>query len=135
MESLLEHVVVLDQGQVRLDCDVDAARASAYSVAGTTRSVTAFLEGRTVLSTHGIGGLTTATVEGAADERVRTDAVAAGVELSSVGLQQVVAALGAASAASSTVHHADDRDDLDGDGHGGTAADTPARTAPEGARS
>jgi hypothetical protein len=41
-------------------------------------------------------------VEGAADERVRADAAAAGVELSPVGLQQVVAALGAASAASSS---------------------------------
>jgi ABC-2 type transport system ATP-binding protein len=135
MESLLEHVVVLDQGQVRLDCDVDDARASAYSVAGTTRSVTAFLAGRTVLSSHGIGGLTTAVVEGAADERVRADAAAAGVELSPVGLQQVVAALGAASAASSAVHHADDGDDLDGGGLGGPTDDAAPRTAPEGARS
>ena len=97
MEQLLDHVVVLDQGRVRLDTDVDSARASAFSVAGTTRAVAGFLTGRRTLSTHVIGGLTTATVDGVVDPGVRAEAARAGVELSPVSLQQVVAALGAAS--------------------------------------
>lgn len=95
MEPLLERVVVLDHGRVRLDTDVDEARASAYSVAGTTAAVDGFTLGRRVLSSHGIGGLKTVTLDGRVDAGVRAEAAKAGVELSRVSLQQVVAALGA----------------------------------------
>jgi ABC-2 type transport system ATP-binding protein len=122
MEPLLERVVVLDRGRVRLDCDVDDARASAFAVAGTTRAVQDFLLGRRTLSTHVIGGLMTATVDGPTDDRVRADADRAGVELSSVSLQQVVAAVGS-----------------DSNPDAGTDADAALTAAvaadPEGARS
>lgn len=120
MEPLLEQVVVLDRGRVRLDCDVDEARASAFAVAGTTRAVQGFLAGRRPLSTHTIGGLMTATVDGAADAAVRADADRLGVELSRVTLQQVVAALGA---------------DADPDPIDAGADTTLATTDSEGARS
>lgn len=94
MEALLEHVVVLDEGRVRLDSDVDRARASAYQVAGTASAVDRFAAGRSLLSQHAVGGLKTAVVDGVADRTTRADAAAAGVELSGVSLQQVVAALG-----------------------------------------
>ena len=87
-------VVVLDEGRVRLDSDVDQARASAYQVAGTASAVDRFAAGRRLLSQHAVGGLKTAVVDGVADHTTRTDAAAAGVELSGVSLQQVVAALG-----------------------------------------
>jgi ABC-2 type transport system ATP-binding protein len=94
MEALLERVVVLDEGRVRLDSDVDQARASAYQVAGTASAVDRFAVGRRLLSQHAVGVLKTAVVDGATDRTTRADAASAGVELSGVSLQQVVAALG-----------------------------------------
>lgn len=98
MESLLERVVVLDRGRVRLNSDVDEARASAYSAAGATGAVDRFAAGRRILSSHGMGGLKSVTIDGHADAAVHAEAATAGVELSPVSLQQVVAALGAAAA-------------------------------------
>ena len=94
-ESLLEHVVVLDEGRVVLDADVETARASAWSVAGAAGAVERFVGARRVLARHALGGLASVTVEGRLDDALRREAREAGVELGSVSLQQVVAALGA----------------------------------------
>jgi ABC-2 type transport system ATP-binding protein len=94
-ESLLEQVVVLDEGRVVLDTDVDTARASAWTAAGAASAVDRVVGSRRVLARHALGGLASVTVAGAPDDVVRREARAAGVELGSVSLQQFVAALGA----------------------------------------
>jgi len=94
-ESLLEQVVVLDEGRVVLDTDVDTARASAWTAAGAASAVDRVVGSRRVLARHTLGGLASVTVAGAPDDVVRREARAAGVELGSVSLQQFVAALGA----------------------------------------
>jgi ABC-2 type transport system ATP-binding protein len=94
-ESLLEQVVVLDEGRVVLDTDVDTARASAWTAAGAASAVDRVVGSRRVLARHTLGGLARVTVAGAPDDVVRREARAAGVELGSVSLQQFVAALGA----------------------------------------
>lgn len=96
-EALLEHVVVLDEGRVRLDADVDTARALAWSVAGPAGVVDRVVGTRPVLARHGLGGLASVTVEGHLDDEVRRAAAELGAEIGPVSLQQMVAALGAAS--------------------------------------
>jgi len=97
-EALLEHVVVLDEGRVRLDADVDAARALAWSVAGPAGVVDRVVGDRPVLARHGLGGLASVTVEGRLDDDARRAAAELGAEIGPVSLQQMVAALGASSA-------------------------------------
>jgi ABC-2 type transport system ATP-binding protein len=92
MEPLLERVVILDEGRVVLDADLDDARTRAVTVTGGEAAVSAATVGRRVLATHALGGLRSVTVETApGDEPL---AGRDGIELAPVGLQDLVAAYG-----------------------------------------
>ena len=64
-------------------------RGSATTVVGSRGAVDAFVGGREVLHREGIGGLASVTV-GALSPGERAEAVAAGLELSPVSLQQLI---------------------------------------------
>lgn len=94
MDRLLERVVILDQGRVVQDADVDELRGAAHSVAGPLSAVEAYVVGRSVLSTHRVGGLMSLVVEGTPSAADRAEAEASGIELGAVSLQGLVAAYG-----------------------------------------
>ena len=94
MDRLLERVIVLDRGRVVREADVDELRGGAFQAAGKLSQLEPFLAGRRVLSTRVIGGLGTAVVEGVLDPESRAAATNAGIELSPVSLQELVAAYG-----------------------------------------
>lgn len=94
MDRLLERVVILDQGRVVRDADVDDLRGAAHQVAGRSNAVETYVTGRKMLSSSHIGGLATAVLEGTPRGEDREAASAAGLELSAVSLQQLVAAYG-----------------------------------------
>ncbi|BDZ51256.1 ABC transporter ATP-binding protein [Frondihabitans sucicola] len=87
--NVLDHVIVIDDGRVIMDAEAEALRGAAGTVSGTRAAVDHFAEGRTVLHRDGLGGLASATLETltAAD---RAAAAAAGLEVSSVSLQQLI---------------------------------------------
>ncbi len=87
--NLLEHVLVIDQGRIIIDDEADAVRGSATTVVGSRGSVDAFVGNRAVLHREGIGGLASVTV-GALSPGERSEALAAGLELSPVSLQQLI---------------------------------------------
>ena len=89
VSNLLEHVLVIDQGRIIIDEDAEALRSSATSVVGTRAAVDSFVGGREVLHREGIGGLASVTLSRLSDSE-RSDAVAAGLELSPVSLQQLI---------------------------------------------
>jgi len=89
VSNLLEHVIVIDEGRILIDQDADDLRASATTIVGKATDVDAFATGRDVISRDGIGGLASATLSGLTDDD-RTVAVAAGLELSPVSLQQLI---------------------------------------------
>jgi ABC-2 type transport system ATP-binding protein len=89
VSNLLEHVIVIDEGRIVIDEQADSLRGRATTVVGTRAAVDAFVEGRTVLHRDGIGGLASVTVAGLT-EAERADAVASGLELSPVSLQQLI---------------------------------------------
>lgn len=93
MDRLLERVVILDQGRVVQDADVDELRGAAYQVSGTASEVAAWTAGKQVLRTHRIGGLATAIV---ADDEHNSDRREApdGLAFSAVSLQELVASYG-----------------------------------------
>ncbi|MDO7881474.1 ABC transporter ATP-binding protein [Salinibacterium soli] len=87
--NLLEHVLVIDRGRIIIDQDADALRGTATAVVGTSKAVDAFVGSREVLQRDGIGGLASVTVAGLTDQD-KAAAVAAGLELSPVSLQQLI---------------------------------------------
>jgi ABC-2 type transport system ATP-binding protein len=87
--DLLEHVIVIDDGHIIINDSADNLRGTATTVAGKRADVDAFIAGREVLHTEGIGGLATATVRRLTDTEKKA-AAAAGLELSGVSLQQLI---------------------------------------------
>lgn len=87
--DLLERAILIDHGRILLDEDADELRGTATTVVGPRTAVDAFTGGREVLHRDGIGGLASATVIGLAPDE-RREAVAAGLELGPVSLQQLV---------------------------------------------
>lgn len=94
MDRLLERVIILDRGSVVRDADVDELRGAAHQVNGSAAAIETYSEGRSVLSTHRIGGLASAVIEGAQSEADRAESADLKLELSPVSLQQLVAAYG-----------------------------------------
>jgi ABC-2 type transport system ATP-binding protein len=87
--DLLERVVLIDAGRVLVDDDADALRGSATAVAGTASAVEVFASGRPVLHREALGAFVSVTIDGL-DDAGRAEAIAAGLELGSVSLQQLV---------------------------------------------
>jgi ABC-2 type transport system ATP-binding protein len=87
--NILEHVVVIDKGRIIMDESAESARDSATTVVGPRGAVDAFVATRKVLHREGVGGLASVTVE-RLDADERRDAVAAGLELAPVSLQQLI---------------------------------------------
>lgn len=87
--NMLEHVIVIDEGRIILDEEAEELRGSATSVVGTAAAVDEFVATREVIHRESIGGLASVTVGRlTADER--RAALAAGLELSPVSLQQLI---------------------------------------------
>lgn len=91
MEQILEHVIILDEGQVIHEAEVEDLRGAYHQVAGRTAKVEQYLVGRELVSRRNIGGLATAVVQGVADV---AEAQEYDVDLTPVGLQDLVAAFG-----------------------------------------
>jgi ABC-2 type transport system ATP-binding protein len=89
VSNLLEHVIVIDAGRIILDQDAEELRGTATTVVGPLAKVNAFAAGRDIIHREGLGGLSSVTIAGLG-EAERRDAVAAGLELAPVSLQQLV---------------------------------------------
>lgn len=89
VSNLLEHVLVIDNGRIIIDEDAEVLRSSASTIVGTRAGVDAFVAGRDVLHRDSIGGIASVTV-GALDANDRRAALAAGLELTPVSLQQLI---------------------------------------------
>ena len=86
---LLDHVIVVDGGRVLIDADADSLRGTAVTLVGGHAAVERFVEGKDVLGWEAIGGIASVTLTGLSDAE-RADAVAAGLELAPVSLQQLI---------------------------------------------
>ena len=92
VSNLLEHVLLIDQGRIIVDQDADSLRGTATTVVGKASAVDAFVAGRDILHRDAIGGLASVSVSGLTPQE-RQQAVAAGLELAPVSLQQLVVRL------------------------------------------
>ena len=89
VSDLLENVLVIDDGEVIIDSDAESLRGSATTVVGKRSDVEAFAARREILHRDGIGGIATVTVA-RLTETERSEALARGLELTPVSLQQLI---------------------------------------------
>lgn len=98
-EALFDRVLIVDRGRVRADCGSEETSSLAFTVSGPTEAVERFSEGRTLLASHTVGSLKSATVRGTADADVRAQAQTLGASVSPATLQELVAGFGSDAAA------------------------------------
>ena len=94
-EALFDRVVIVDHGRVRVDCPSDEASGLAFIVSGSVEAVERLSNDRTLLQSHTVGNLKSATISGTIDNDVRDQALSLGATVSPVPLQELVAAFGA----------------------------------------
>jgi ABC-2 type transport system ATP-binding protein len=92
--DLMEQVIVLHEGEIVLQADVDEARSSAYVARGLADEVRAFAAGRDVIAEKSLGRILSATIRGqvTADDEVK--AAEGRISIEPVSLQDLIAALG-----------------------------------------
>lgn len=94
-EALFDRVVIVDRGTVRIDVASEEIPDQAFVLSGPSDAVDRLVSARTVLSTHSVPGLTSATVAGSPDAALWDEAGRSGAQVSPVSLQELVAAFGA----------------------------------------
>ncbi|VXB93824.1 ATP-binding cassette domain-containing protein [Citricoccus sp. K5] len=92
--DLLEKVLVIDDGRILMDADADSARSAAFSLSGPAAAVGQLTEGRSILHSRRIGGLSSVTLAGQPDAGLAAAAAEQHLEIGPVGLQDLVAAIG-----------------------------------------
>ncbi|WP_240918994.1 ABC transporter ATP-binding protein [Kocuria sp. KD4] len=94
VSDLLENVVMIEDGRVTVDADIDDARDSAFVLRGLEPVVRDVVGARRVLREYRLGNILSVTVDGTATAEDRRRADAANVSVEPVTLQELVAARG-----------------------------------------
>lgn len=89
VSTMLEEVVILDNGRLVTQSPVDALRGRGASIVGPAAVVDEFTGGLTVLAQERLGGTKSTTVLGDLDPALLAEAAAAGLEVGPVGLQEL----------------------------------------------
>lgn len=90
ISQMLEHILVIDKGELIIDEDADVLRGQAFTIAGPKAKVDDFVAGKKVIDRTPFGALVTATVLGGQHGENRRRAEALGLELAPVSLQQLI---------------------------------------------
>ena len=88
--DLLEHVVMLDRGQVVLDAPADDVRGTTVTVSGPAGAVEEFVAGRAVWHRQRLGSRVSVTVTGPFDVAAQARARALHLSLEPLSLQQLL---------------------------------------------
>ena len=89
VSTMLEEVVILDNGRLVTQSPVDALRGRGASVVGPAAAVDEFTAGFTVLAEDRLGGTKSTTVLGDLDPALLAQAASSGLEIGPVGLQEL----------------------------------------------
>ncbi len=92
--DLMEEVIVLHQGKVVLQADVDEARSSAFVARGLAEDVREFAAGRDTIAEHALGRILSATIRGKVSAADEQRAAEKRIALEPASLQDLIAALG-----------------------------------------
>lgn len=90
ISDLVERVLIIDDGRLLIDQTTDDLRGQAVTLTGNAEQVDRFAAGRELLHRQAMGSVASATVYGSLTDAELAEATAAGLERSSVPLQQLV---------------------------------------------
>lgn len=93
VSSLIERVIVIDDGKILLNDETDAVRDRAVTVVGDSAEVDAWVASREVLHRDQLGRVASVTVLGALSAEERAEVTASGLDLAPVSLQQLIVRL------------------------------------------
>jgi len=93
VSNLIEHVIVIDNGQILMNEDTDAVRDRAVTVIGDSAKVDAWVAEREVLHRESLGRVASVTVLGTLSADERAEVTASGLDLAPVSLQQLIVRL------------------------------------------
>lgn len=88
--NLLEHVLVVDQGEIMMDDDAEHIKEGAATIVGPASKVEPFVRGLHVVHRDGFGALASVTVSDALTDEQHQEASSLGLELAPVSLQQLI---------------------------------------------
>jgi len=88
--DLLEHVVLVDNGQLILDSPAEDARGSAVTISGPADAVDEFVEPRRVWHRRSLGSRASVTIAGTLDSTEHSRAAALQLSVEPLSLQQLV---------------------------------------------
>jgi ABC-2 type transport system ATP-binding protein len=90
VSKLLEHVIVIDKGEIILNEDAEALRGQAATVTGSTDKIKSFTTGKEIIHQEAFGALVSATIKDGLNPVTRKQAETLGLEIAPVSLQQLV---------------------------------------------
>jgi ABC-2 type transport system ATP-binding protein len=90
VSNLLEHILVISDGQLIIDQNAEELRGMAFTVTGRAPEVEAFLSGKEVVYREPFGGLLSGTVIQSKYGDEQKQAEACGLEVTPVSLQQLI---------------------------------------------
>lgn len=93
VSSLIEHVVVIDQGKILMNEETDAVRDRAATIVGDAAKVNAWAAGREVIHREALGRVASVTVLGALTREERQELAASDLDVAPVSLQQLIVRL------------------------------------------
>jgi ABC-2 type transport system ATP-binding protein len=93
VSELIEHVLLIDRGQLLVDEDADTLRGQVITVSGPVEAVDEFTANRDELHRERVGPLVRATVRGSSGVDERREAKAKGLDVEPVSLQQLIVRL------------------------------------------
>lgn len=89
IESLLERVVIIDDGKILVDTDAESLSGRASVITGPREKVEAFTAGKKVLHTETMGGFAAVTVDEQLSDADKRAALSLGLEVSGAKLQEI----------------------------------------------
>lgn len=87
--SLLEEVVIIEEGRLVLHEETESLRSRGATISGPSAAVDRFLQGQSVLNEQRLGSMKSVTVLGPMDEKRHRQAMADGLDLSPMALQDL----------------------------------------------
>jgi len=93
VSKLLEHVLVLDKGELIIDEEAETLRGQANTIVGASPKVAEFTNGKKIVHRDEFGALTSVTLLGGLEATERSHAQTLGLEIAPVSLQQLIVQL------------------------------------------
>lgn len=90
VSPILEHILVIDNGQLIINEEADALRGRAVTVVGSAEKVHSYAADKEIIHRESLGGIVAATVKGEFEAPDRQHAASLGLEIAPVSLQQLI---------------------------------------------